>query len=305
MDRKKDPVKNLDKSRMHGYVSPIALAAVLLTAGCDDDSVSGTGEAVDRTRQPLSSGSIQSVNGTFGGDCTDRGGNWSAEVAPGAPLDYAPLDVVLNDTGCVLTVTALRMASEAIAATPSIELQSEFKNDASSFGSEFYANAKLSDVDFDDDFTITILYSEDPNLVNGGTTVAAFEVVSSSAAAVGVDAPDYALNPAGIDILTDADNLIVSVSGHADLTEGIVLGQTYVVSALFGNALDTYGEIDAEYLAHSDALLPGASGGIVEIPAAAFFLSGPLPQKRTLIIANTYEDVPSYEALEITFAAAE
>jgi hypothetical protein len=257
-------------------------------------------EAINHATQALTSGEIESINGTFGAGCTDRSGAWSVEIASGATLDNPELSVVLNDTGCVLTMTELRTTAGAIAADPPIVLGTSYAGSASSFEDpiEFYANAKISSVLFATDFGITVLYSDDESLATDSNT-AAFVVVESSATAESVPAPDYSISMAGISLTTDAGDIVQSAVGSASLTEGLIEGEAYVL--VNGSGLDTYAELDEAFLAGTPATVP------LTIAAADFDLVGDdltTPQVQTVIIANIMSGVRSYQAFAVTFNPA-
>lgn len=290
-------VKTLHNLNKLGAVG--LLACGLLLAGCQGaDAVSG-GANVQLRSETLLAGDLESINGSYGAGCTERTGDWSVKIDPAAVLDNAELSVILNDVGCVLTMTELRTTSLGVlAADPSIALGTAYKGSPSNFDDEFWGNAKLDSVSFDDDFVITILYSDDPNSAVDDQA-ASFEVFQSSAEGDSVSAPNYMFDPSGLVIVTDAGDIVQSASGTAALTAGSVTGQRYVVADASG--LDTYAELDAAYIAGTDVAIAAT------IPASAFTLVGEdltTPQIRTLIIANTESGVASYQSFEITFNPA-
>ncbi len=278
------------------------LGLALLLPGCtdDDSSVSGQVETIDKRSGTLLAADLESANGTYGAGCTNRTGSWSVGIEIGAVLDHTALSVVANNDACVLTLTELRTTDGVLAATPSITLTTSYKVTPSEFDDPiaFYGNAKMDSVSFASDFLITILYADDPDSATDDNT-AAFEVAQASAEGDSVSAPNYTIDPDALDVLADADQVVVSATGGVALTAGSVAGQTYVVVEASG--LDTYAELDAAYLAGTPAAI-GAS-----VPAADFTLVGEdldtLP-KRTLIIANIESAVASYQAFEITFHPA-
>lgn len=286
----------------HNFIASVGAAACALALfGCaGSNSVSGSIEAIDKREGTLLAADLESANGTYGAGCTDRTGSWSVEIEIGATLDHDPLSVVLNDDGCVLTLTELRTTSGVLAATPSISLGTSYKMSPSAFDDPavYYANAKLDSVSFASDFVLTLLYSDNPDLATDDNT-ATFEVVEASAVGDSVSAPDYMIDPDGLNIIVDTDQIVVSATGSVGLTAGAVTGQNYVVVDAVG--LDTYAELDAAFTGDTPAAL-GAS-----IPAAKFNLVGEdldVATKRTLIIANTEFGVASYQAFEITFHPA-
>lgn len=278
-----------------------ALGAVLVVSACQGGGdVQGSVDVIDHRSEQLASGDLEAINGTYGAGCTNRSGAWSLGVALGAQLDNPELSVILNDDSCVLTLTELVTATETLEAVPAIALGTSYKGSPSAFNDpvDFYGNAKLGSVSFAADFVLTVLYSDDPSLATDDST-ADFEVVESSAAEGSVLAPDYTIDLSGLDVIVDSDQVVVSATGSVALTAGAVTGQRYVVADATG--LDTFAELDAAYIAGTDAALTST------LPAADFTLVGEdlsTPQKRTLIIANTANNVTAYQAFEITFHPA-
>jgi hypothetical protein len=290
--------------------SILTLVAALLTQvacmGAEDADAQGSAVALDRTTLALTTLELGSVNGTYGAGCRNHvGASWSLEIALGAPLDNDPLSVVLNDADCALTLTSLHtdVAGPAgiMMAVPPLDLSTTYAAAASSFG-EFYANAKLSSALFADDFVLTVLFSDDPALATAANTASLASVLATAVTSGAVAAPDYTLDVDGLAVLTDAGDIVQSVSGTAALTEVLVAGQEYVVVAAAG--LFTYAAIDAAYLAGTPAAITPT------IPAAAFTLVGATltggTTVRTLIVANTNagDGVASYQAFEVTFYPA-
>lgn len=277
----------------------------LLQAAC---SSGGTAPAsavvVDLTTQALTSGELESVNGTYTG-CSHRvdGSAWSIEIAEGGTLDNAALSVILNDTNCLLTMTSLHTTAGIIDAEPPIALTTSYQAAPSTFGSPvaFYANAKLDSVSFANEIVLTLVYSDDSSLATRSST-ANFAVVVSTATAQSVRAPDYTLDVSGLNLLTDVNDVVVSAMGSAILSAGSVTGQQYVVVNEHAvSTLDTYAELDGAFLAGTAAPLT------TTIPVAAFTLVADdvtTSQIRTLIIANTSQGVASYQAFAITFVKA-
>jgi hypothetical protein len=216
-------------------------------------------------------------------------------------LQNEELSVVLNDTDCVLTLDSVTMSDDLLTphtATPTITLGTGYADAASGFGDPmwFYGNARLSAITFADDFVLTFLFSDDPGLA-GDDDEATFDVVGSSATAEEVPAPDYTIDASLIAVTADANNIVQTATGSAELTAGLVTGDTYVVVEASG--LYAYAAIDAAYLG-----VTAATTFALEIPAADFTLVGTDltdSQVRTLIIANIDSGVRSYQAFEITF----
>lgn len=293
---------------MNKYLSGMTLAMIgTLASGCDDgfDAVEPHVAVTDRMTAALSLGGLESVNGTYGAGCTARSGAWSVEIAPGAILQNAPLSVVKNNTGCVLTVTGLVTTSATHAATPSFALDSAYQSSASAFGSGptlFYANAKLSAMTFAADFVISLQYSDDPRLVSSSNT-ASYTVQAGSASAEQVAAPNYTIDVTTIVVQTDDADVVQAASGTANLTDGAVTGQSYVIVASLNGS--TYADLDAAYTGGTPTSLSGANP---QIAAAAFDLVGADLTGglvRHLIVANTSDGVRSYQRFTVTFNPAQ
>ena len=284
------------------FGSTLVCALLLAGSGCGGaGSVSGGLDLIDLRSETLLNAEIQSVNGTYGAGCTDRDGDWSTAVELGAMLDNPELSVVLNDDGCVLTLTELHTDGGVLVAVPAIALTTSYKMTPSAFDDpiQFYGNAKLSSVSYAADFTLTFLYSDDPDLATDANT-AEFEVIQSAAMGDSVSVPDYTIDPDTLTLLTDTDQIVQSAGGGVDLTAGAVAAQTYVVVDASG--LDTYAELDDAYTGATPAAIADP------VPAAAFDLVGEDLDagavKRTIILANIESGVASYQAFEITFNPA-
>jgi hypothetical protein len=278
----------------------VALSFALLSACGTDASVFAGAVAIDRTTHALTAGELQSANGTYGANCRNRTGPWSVGIIDGATLDNPVLSVLLNDTACVLTLTSLHTTGGSLAATPAIVLTTAFATSASSMGTptSFFANAKLSSVAFASAFVLTVVFSDDPKLASADN-VANIDVVVATATSQAVPAPDFTIDVSGLVVVTDANNIIQSVTGAAHLTAGAVAGQSLVVLEAAG--LTTYADIDTAFKGATPVAFTS------DVAAAAFTLVGvdlTTPAVRTLIVSNTTNGVTSYESFEITFHPA-
>jgi hypothetical protein len=152
---------------------PLFAAVLCLQLAClGEDAVQGNLLVTEARRtQALTSADLASVNGTYGAGCRNRSGAWSLAAAPSADLDHDELSVVRDNISCVLTLTELH-TTQAVAASPSIELTTSFGGAPSEFGVplEFYADAALSSVTFASAFVLTVRYSDDPRLRSASNT---------------------------------------------------------------------------------------------------------------------------------------
>jgi hypothetical protein len=292
--------------RSHRYILLLSVLAGALSmqSACsrdaDADTVNGRVVIVDRTVQGLTLAELESVDGTYTG-CRGRtdADPWSIAIAGGATLANDPLTVVVNDLACQLTLTDLVTTGEGtLAASTPIELSDMYGMDAASFGSPilFYANARITPADFSVAFVLDILFSDTP-VADPRTVIAALAVVTSTATAEAVPAPDTALDLSGFTFETDFNDVVTTFEGDAVLTAGSVPGQEYVL--VQGTVGSGYDEVEAAFIAGTPAAVPGT------IAAADFMVSGDVTVSvvRTLIISNTVSGVTSYQVFAITFSA--
>jgi hypothetical protein len=290
--------------RARGSIGPIAILGTLLSllpACTSEDVAHGRAVSIDRTTAALLVADLESVDGTYT-NCARRMGSWSLEIEPGATLtNLDPLSVVLNDTDCELSLTALRTTADTLLADPAIALDTTYEAVASSFDVPvaFYANARLSAGTFAADFVLTILYSDDSSFALASNTAT---VAVSEATAIGtpVDAPDYTLDMTTLIVAADIDDVVASVTGSAGLTDGDVTGQRYVVLDVADLDNASYDLVDAAFIAGTDAAIAAT------IPASDFMSLvgadlGTAPEVRTLILANTVSGVAAYQVFTITF----
>lgn len=275
----------------------LSLAAAASCAGEGDDGAAYADVVLVDSRQVALQGSdVQSINGSYTG-CSNRTGDWSLPVTGNPTLDNPLLTVIQNDTGCTLALTDIITGTDGklTAGTP-ITLAATYGT-AQPFGSpiKYYANAILSSVSFASNFTLTLLFSDDPRIGTGSTT-ATYSSVSATAATQGVTAPNYTLDLTGVTVTADVSKISVSVSGNVALTGTITMGDTYViVNTTVGN---TYAAINTAYLAGSSAAVAAT------IPASSFLATSvnlTTPVVRSLIIARTQNGVRAYQKFAITF----
>lgn len=285
-------------------LSTLAIAAT--TAGCSgEESVKADAEVVDRTSQALAAGSLLSINGTYGEDCTARSGAWSVAIEDEATLDNPALSVVKNDTACELTLTSI-VADQEYAATPDILLESTYQSSASDFKGAgvdppvaFHANAKINPDDFSSNFLITVLYSDDPNAASGANN-ASYAEWTSSAVGDHVAAPDY-LVVDNVAVQVDANDVVTLALGSVTLTDGSVTGERYFVDLGALPASPSYAEIVSAFDGGSTSELAGPNP---TIDAAEFDLVGQtLPVTRTLVVRHVESGVASFQTFRVTFEA--
>ena len=93
-----------------------------------------------------------------------------------------------------------------------------------------YLNAHHPDLSFAGDFTIQMVYSDDPRLATG-TKAATLRRCPERRFGGSVTPPDYTLALSNLGIEVDAGDVVLSVSGTGDLTDVMTTGQTYAITS--------------------------------------------------------------------------
>jgi len=148
---------------MSTFIHCVAGACVAIGAsGCGNSVEQDQVVVVDTRSQALSALDVLSINGDYSG-CHGRTGSWSVALDSGAVLDHTALSVILNDVGCVLSLTELHTAVAGLdAISPPLVLGLSFAPTASAIPDSTDVNARLDRVDFAADFVITVVFSDDP-----------------------------------------------------------------------------------------------------------------------------------------------
>lgn len=296
--------------------------ALALAMGCttpraeqDVSTVGARGMGVDRSSQALALDSLTSIDGTYVG-CTDRSGDWSVHMDGDAlPLVNAALSVVKGDVACTLRLTALHGVLATVEtvyfANPTFDLDDAYQalgsafrvapNDAGPAGNIFYSNAMMSALTFQDDFTITVIYSDDPRRSNG-SSVATYSSWSGSATDQMIPAPQYTIDMSSMPIETDVSDVVTSFINYAQLSSTGQVGEFYVVFPGVLSGTPSYAAIQAAYGTETPIAMPVN----LQIPATAFsdvLLARDLttPVVGYVIIVHEVAAVPSYELITITF----
>lgn len=294
-------------------VFSLALSLPLL-AGCGDHAVLPAGKLVDRTTKALSLGSFAEINGSFGRGCTNRSGAWSLGLDGFTALTNPSLSVVQGDIGCELSVSAVRalspVGSSVYSLGNTLSLGIGFWPTSYPFklniggSADFYANMRIApDLTFTSNFTIDIIYSEDPSQLTSSLIASYYEepVVRSSVMSAGISAPDYGLDLSGLTVQVNDQKVVRSAVGDASLLRMNVPGQSYVVSTLNLGEGPSFSTVDAAFLGGLQRPL-GPLAPISLVPAEVFALTGAdlsTQVIRTLIVANEVAGTRSYEVFAI------
>ncbi|MDB4977039.1 MAG: hypothetical protein JWN48_5380 [Myxococcaceae bacterium] len=274
------------------------LALALPVAGCaevEEDASSADVTLIDH-REALTSSEINFINGTYT-NCTSRTGNWSLAVTGTPTLDYTALSVIKGDTACTLAISGVNTSGDGLlAASSAISLGTSYGT-ARSFGNpiKYYANAMLSVANFSSNFTLTLLFSDDPRTATGSNT-ASYAIATATASAQGVTAPNYTLDLTGVTVTTDINKVVQSVTGNLALSAGSATGDYYVLVS--GSVADTYAAINTAYAAGSKVAM---STSIAASGALANGVDLTSSVVRSVIIGKTTNGVTSYQKFAITF----
>ena len=299
-------------NRLSPLVSVVALAAV--STGCASERTTNATarvNVVNRTASALSAGDITSITGTYDASCAGRSAlgtdAWTVSLTGGPAVDE--LKVRTNDN-CGLTLTHIVTGADSYEGDAPIGLFTDYAVTAPGFTLDadplaFYGNAKISSLEFDGDFVITLLVSDIPVVSVEADKAAIFATQLSTVMAGTVPASNYTIAFSSFVVEKDIDNLVVEASGYAQLTAGNVLGQNYAVYDGDLSVASTLAQVEAAFAAPiSTGLLSALT--TLRIPAAGFALENldlGTPPQRTVIIRNTDPDsnVSSYQLFVIAF----
>ena len=287
--------------------------------GCDSSgSVKGNVQ-VASVGQALSVAPVSTVLGLYeSGKCLDPATGlprmnvtWSAAVANAAGT--SPV-AVLNDAGCVLDITGLRVTDSAgvaqtataasdlvLGANYGAPVLFTFTDSGTGNPTSLYANAKIAPADFSANFAISVVYSDTPDPLKTLTATGQYAtVVPNTVTATNQPAPADVLGIGGISYTRDAAGSIVSVTGNPTLATGNPAGQSYVITA--GGCPSSLAAVDAAYRA-------GTQVAVSTPPTSAAFglavgQSLATPIQRCMIIGNcdvATSMVCSYELYQVTF----
>ncbi len=298
------------RATFHKFLSVSALACSLL-AGCGASDVKPRLDPIDHFTSALSLGSLLEVNGVYGNNCLQRSGSWSVGIAGFSGLTNSELSVIKNDTACELSLSSLRigtvMTNSLYAPSSNLALGSSYAANGDALRDDpmnpiaMYLNARITpDLSFASDFTIQMVYSDDPRLTTG-TKAATFGITSSTVSAGSVTPPDYTLSLTNLAIEVDAGDVVLSVSGTADLTDVMTTGQAYAITSTSLGATPSIAAVEADFAAAMQYSITGANPTIA---ASRFNLvNADLTSgvTRNLIIQNLVSGTASYERFLITF----
>jgi hypothetical protein len=268
-------------------------------------------EIVGRTEAGLSAASVTKLGGTYSAACAGRSAagteRWTFVRSGAGTTD---LNVARNDSDCVLTLTDVTTADGTYTASPSLPLDATdtYQASASAFALPsasiaFYGNAKIDALSFANDFTVTLSVSDTLSASNAGTRSASYATQNASVVVATVAAPNDTSSFASFAVSKDANNVVLSATGYAQLTAGSVPGQDYAIYNGTLNAASTLVDVLLAYTLASEKHTL-ASLTSLQIPASQFALGGTTLTSgvtRTIIVRNTVVAVTSYQLILVTF----
>lgn len=303
-------MRHFKSTTIRSYFYCLAFSAAAVS-GCGDAQVAKSQvDLIDKVSHALTTSTVRAIKGSYGAGCIQRTGTWALGLNGYSPSEGA-LSVVKNNADCVLSVTEVHAGTLASPVMYSmaapLSLDSAFASNGAAFlldgqgDAVFYANFRIQpDLTFNTNFSLEMVYSDDSTEVTAQKS-AAYAVQSSTASSSNVAPPDYLISLSGITLQVDAGDVVQTASGSASLTEGMVLGEQYVIDQDTLGATPTFAEIDALFTAGTKGTLtPGSPA----IPAADFALGGvdlTAAKKRNVIIANVENGTRSYQIFRVTF----
>jgi hypothetical protein len=302
-------MRNLNRTTIRSYIKCLILGAVAIT-GCGQEESLPQIDLVDKSSKALTTSTVRAIKGTYGAGCINRTGSWALGLNGFSPSEDA-LSVVKNNSACVLSVTEVHAGTladpEMYAMAAPLALDASYQASGQAFmldgtgDTVFYANLRIQpNLTFSTDFTLQMVYSDDATEVTASKT-AQFTVQSSSASESNVAPPNYTISLAGLTIQTDAEDVVQSATGSAQLSDVSVNGEKYVIDLDTLPAMPTFAEIDALFTGGTQHDLTGSNP---TIPVADFAIGGidlTVAKKRNIIVANIENGTRAYQIFRVTF----
>lgn len=279
-----------------------------------DETIHPTAETVNKSKQALTAGALEWMNGTYSAACRNpstgaartAGEAWSLRIAGTATMTNSALAVAKGDSDCVLTLTAIKATAGLYTTTSSIALDGTYKATASAFTNTgtlgFYANAKLTVTGMSSDFAIRLVFSDDLSAASESSKSSAYSQFAGGSETEPVAAPAYT-GTNTIVVMANDDATVSSTTGSFDLS--------LVTGAQAGDEYRVLGELASPTFASIDAAWNGATGSAVAITGAPVTIassailanSTALPAKRTVVVRRSLNGVASYQIFPLAFAA--
>lgn len=290
-----------------GTVRAAMMASLFLVGGCAAPADASDGDEIvlGTVTDPLTVGAVKWLNGTYSG-CLDRTGAWSARVSGSATMDNPALGVTKNDTACKLSITGV-VADQAYTAVVPILLGTSYPASPTAFvavgGATILGNASVDSVSFASDFQINFVYAGDDPPVSSSSVSGGYATASSTPVTTGVLPPSYTIDVTNLRFNADPIQLIVGINGYAQLSDGLLTGNAYVIDSTLG-ATPTYAQtatawtgavLTQKTISTANPQIQASEFGIV-----ALSLLGST-QVRNVIVRRTVAGISAYQIFRITF----
>ncbi len=253
------------------------------------------------------------IEGTYGGSCTARAGNWAVALN-GYQLiaGETALTVVQNDPNCTLSVTMVKAGAVGSPLTyqpvTPFQLAANYAVLGVAFlqngvgATQFYANFEMTpDLSYANNFVIQMVYSDLLSQTNLSTN-ATYQVVVATATAGVVPAPNATMSLAALVVTVDAHNIVKTATGTIALTEGTVPGVAYVIDLDTVGLTPTYAAIDTVFNSGTGTHV-AIAGNSQNIQAAELNLIGvdlTTAKRRNVILDSVANGIKSYQLFQIT-----
>jgi hypothetical protein len=307
------------------WLSILALLAIgLVAAACGDSPLrspapvqhgsSARLELEDHGSASLTVTSIRALKGTYGSACLERAGTWTIPLNGYEFIGgETALTVEGGDVACTLFISEVKAgavdnplsytcAAPFALATGYAASGVAFKLNGAG-ETVFYANFRAEpDLGYQDNFLVRMAYSDDVKKTNADYNTQ-YDVVTATAVAGLVQAPNATLSLAELDVRVTATNVVKSAVGNVLLTQGAVPGQRYTIDMGTLDATASYGSVDAFFtnpatvkvdMVGATQLIPAIELGLLTVDLTA-------PKVRSIIMANTESGVTSYQLFRISF----
>ena len=306
----------------YGRFLMTAAFACVAAAGCGTQATLGadvfpTAQATANSQAAIDIGEVAEVTGSYGDGCKERQGAWSLAVKASALLTHAALSVERDNSECVLLIDGIRIGagtstSGLYVPKAPIPLLGGYSNQPVGFGLSasaapaFYVNASiLPDISFHSDFTIQVVYAEDPAKCGESKPSAPPVAIGGGVSIQGIATPDYIATLAKLKVNTSLLGIVTSVTGSVEIDATQQTGESYCVLPYDLGQNPAYEAVDAAFRALTPTPMPADRH--CSIPWIDLKLLGAsLLQTavRTLVIAHEVNGIRAYQTLTIKVNAS-
>lgn len=292
--------------------SPVAHAALCVGAlltGCAPQAAPYSVELIDADGLSHSALVVREINGSYGAGCPNPGASWSLCVSCEGVLTNPPLSLPSGETGCVLSVSSLRVETGQGSALYVAEAEIPVSSMYAEFGTEFLPNSASADpiyvniriepgTDSASSSNIQVAYSSTPSEV---ARMSLDTARTTSVAAAGIPAPDYTIDLRDLTVWFDVHRIVQAAEGRAVLLAQRTPGTEYVVLKDDLGPSPGYERVDAAFQRglRQAITTPNPSLAAHELALLGEDLTS--PRVRTIIASNGSAGVRSYRVIAVSF----